>query len=314
MSPKVKNIQRSAALVLCALLALLLAGCRVQITVSSVDSLVGEEYPDAQRYRVGPLTYDAAQVKAVEVYWRSGQVELTESEDATLTARESGTLPADAAMHWLLDSGVLRIRFCASNAEIRVDPSDKYLRLAVPRGIDLSVHTTAAPIKAEALTQNSVLLSAHSGDMELGAVTAQTVDLSASSGSIRAAGVSAQTLSCKTSSGSTHIAAVSAPSLTCTASSGSVTLGAVTSDSARITTRSGAVLLALTQATNADIQTSSGKVALTLPAAGAEVLYTTHSGTLTATPASTRKGDLYVFGPGESQIRVETASGNLFIQ
>lgn len=99
MSPKVKKIQRSAALVLCALLALLLAGCRVQITVSSLDSLVGEEYPDARRYQVGPLTYDAAQVKAVEVYWRSGQVELAESEGATLSARESGAaLSADASM------------------------------------------------------------------------------------------------------------------------------------------------------------------------------------------------------------------------
>ena len=47
---------------------------------------------------------------------------------------------------------------------------------------------------------------------------------------------------------------------------------------------------------------------------GAEVLYTSSSGKLLTDRAYDRKGDLYVFGEGTSNITVETASGNLRIQ
>ena len=43
---------------------------------------------------------------------------------------------------------------------------------------------------------------------------------------------------------------------------------------------------------------------------GAEVLYTSISGKLLTDRAYDRKGDLYVFGEGTSNITVETASGN----
>ena len=47
---------------------------------------------------------------------------------------------------------------------------------------------------------------------------------------------------------------------------------------------------------------------------GAEVLYTSSSGKLLTDRAYDRKGDLYVFGEGVSNITVETTSGNLKIQ
>ena len=101
-------------------------------------------------------------------------------------------------------------RFCKSGAKIAVDATDKHLSLEVPKGIDISVHTTSALVKAGDLNQNSVLIAALSGSTKLGTVTAETVDLSSSSGSICAASLSAQSLKCSAASGSVNIGVVSA--------------------------------------------------------------------------------------------------------
>lgn len=302
-------------LLLCSLVIAMLSGCRVNISVGTNDALTGETYPDAEKYQTGAFTYNTADIKAVEVYWRSGEVEITESDNSELHVKESGgELPEDTAMHYLLDDGVLRIRFCKSGAKIQVNATDKHLSLEVPKGIDLSVHTTSALVKADDLNQNSILIAALSGHTELGTVTADTVDLSSSSGSICAASLSAQSLKCSASSGSVDIGVISVETLDCSTSSGDVTMDSVVSETANITTSSGSVELTLAKVPSAEIYTSSGTVSLLLEASGAEVLYTTNSGKLLTDHAYDRKGDLYVFDEGASNITVETSSGNLKIQ
>ena len=61
----------------------------------------------------------------VEVYWRSGEVKIVESDRPQLSVRESGgELAEDIAMHSLLEDGILRIRFCQSGAEVYVNPAE----------------------------------------------------------------------------------------------------------------------------------------------------------------------------------------------
>jgi DUF4097 and DUF4098 domain-containing protein YvlB len=302
-------------LLLLCVFAVMLSGCQVRISVGTNDNLTGEDYPNAEKYHTGAFTYNAADIKAVEVYWRSGEVEITESDKAKLHVRESGgELPEGTAMHHFLDDSVLRIRFCKSGAKIVVDATDKHLSLEVPKGIDISIHTTSALVKAVDLNQNSVLIAALSGSTELGIVTADTIDLSSSSGSIHADSISAQSLKCSAASGAVDIGAVSTQTLECSTSSGGVTMHGITAETAKITASSGSVELALTKVPSAEIYTSSGTVNLALGNGGAEVLYTSSSGKLLTDHAYDRKGDLYVFGEGTSNITVETASGNLKIQ
>jgi DUF4097 and DUF4098 domain-containing protein YvlB len=304
------------AFLLICVFAVMLSGCQVHISVGVNDNLTGEDYSNAEKYQTGAFTYNADDIKAVEVYWRSGEVEITESDDAKLHVKESGgELPEDTAMHYFLDDGVLRIRFCKSGAKIVVDAADKHLRLEVPKGIDLSVHTTAALVKADSLNQNNILIAALSGSTELGTVTADTIDLSSSSGSICADSLSAQSLKCSAASGSVNIGVVSVETLGCSTSSGNVTMDSVVSETANITTSSGSVDLTLAKVPSAEIHTSSGTVSLLLAGGGAEVLHTTNSGKLLTDRAYDRKGDLlYVFDEGASSITVETSSGNLKIQ
>lgn len=278
------------------LTAVLLSGCEFHASVGIGNYVTGERYPNAEAYQTGAFTYEADTVNSVEIYWRSGEVEIVESDRAELSGYESGgELPEDTAMHYLLEDGTLRIRFCESGAKIQVNPNDKHLTIEVPKGIDLSLHTTSAPVKADTLEQNSILISAHSGSTELGTVKAESLDLSSSSGSIRADSISAQTLKCNTSSGSVRI-------------------DGLETDMADLETSSGCVDLVLTAASQVDIRTSSGKTSLRLPEGGAGIAYTASSGKLHTEMTFERKGDLYVFGNGESKITVDSSSGNLEIQ
>ena len=278
------------------LAAILLSGCELHISFGIGGYVTGESYSNAEAYQTGAFTYEADEVKSIEIYWRSGEVELIESDEAELSARESGgELPEEAAMHYLLEDGTLRIRFCESGAKLQVHSNDKRLTIEIPKGIDLSVHTTSSPIKADALHQNSILISAHSGRTELGSAEAESIDLSSSSGSIRAESISAQTLKCSTSSGSVQIDALAA-------------------ERVDVETSSGSVDLTFTAAVQADIRTSSGRASLRLPEGGAEIAYSASSGTLHAAENFEQKGDLYVFGKGENRITVRSSSGSLVIR
>ena len=278
------------------LAAILFSGCELHISFGIGGYVTGESYSNAEAYQTGAFTYEADEVKSIEIYWRSGEVELIESDEAELSARESGgELPEEAAMHYLLEDGTLRIRFCESGAKLQVHSNDKRLTIEIPKGIDLSVHTTSSPIKADALHQNSILISAHSGRTELGSAEAKSIDLSSSSGSIRAESISAQTLKCSTSSGSVQINALAA-------------------ERVDVETSSGSVDLTFTAAVQADIRTSSGRTSLRLPEGGAEIAYSASSGTLHAAGNFEQNGDLYVFGRGESRITVKSSSGSLVIR
>lgn len=103
------RIKKTAAvLLLCLLTAALLSGCYFRISFGLDDVGAGAYQPDE-------LTYDAALVRAVEVYWHSGEAARIESDHAERGAYESGSeLQEGAAMRGFPDGKVLRIRFCAS--------------------------------------------------------------------------------------------------------------------------------------------------------------------------------------------------------
>ncbi len=145
-------------------------------------------------------------------------------------------------------------------------------------------------------------------------MTANRVDLSGSSGSIQLGRLSAPSLKCRTSSGSVDLGTVSAKTLECAASSGNVVIRSVLADEVSVTTSSGRVELALADAPSVSVRTSSGTVCAMLPEGGAEVSFSSGSGSLHTDRSYTRRGDLYVFGEGATQLAVETSSGNLEIR
>lgn len=57
------------------LVAVLLSGCRLNISIGIDD------------YLTGAFTYEADKVARIEIYWRSGEVEIIESDSAELSVR-----------------------------------------------------------------------------------------------------------------------------------------------------------------------------------------------------------------------------------
>ena len=79
------------------LVAVLLSGCRLNISICIDD------------YLTGAFTYEADKMERIEIYWRSGEVEIVESDSAELSVRESGTVFAyTASSADFIQRGLLR--------------------------------------------------------------------------------------------------------------------------------------------------------------------------------------------------------------
>ena len=302
----------AGALALC----LLLAGCVRSGPIGELIDLTGDVYPDAERYSTGDFSLPAADVDELVICWRTGRVELVQTEDGVLSASESGPIASeDAALRWLLDGRTLYIQFCAPGARVRARAETKHLRVNLPAGLDLTVNTTSADVLADRLDQRSVSVSAFSGGLLLGSVTAGRVELSTSSGDQRLADIAADTLSMNSTSGSLTVSGSAgiAGEFRCGSTSGSVDLRGVGADLVAVSTASGGVRLELLRCPALSVDTTSGTVKLALPAGGARVEYATSSGSLhTGLPHSVDGGVLY-FGSGESRAAVTTTSGDLYI-
>lgn len=240
------------------LLGTLLSGCSIQQGPVGVgNSITGEVYPNADQYKTGAFTYQADTISEIEVYWRSGEVEVVESNCASLNVCESGEeLDTLSVMRSMQDSDVLKIQFCASGVKINVRPEEKHLRLEIPPGIKLSIHATATNIKTTELNQERVQISVFSGNTELGAVNASSVDLSSSAGTITAD-------------------AITAPEIRVNTSSGSVQLKRVISDTVDAGSTAGCFDLEILSANAVAVHTQSGFTTLTLPADGIQLFFDT---------------------------------------
>ncbi len=209
----------------------------------------------------------------------------------------------------------LKIRFCQSGVkQLIIDSADKHLSLEVPKNIDVSLHTTSADIKANSLEQKSLLVSAHSGNTELGTVTVDSADLSSSSGNVSAKSMAAKTLKCAVTSGSVSFESISANEINCATTSGNVDMYRVSAEKASLATTSGKIDYAPKSVQNTDISSTSGSVDLKVPSNGAELSFASISGKLRTDLSYGRKGDLYVFGNGQSSVSVSTTSGDVTVK
>ena len=148
------------------------------------QEIFGVAYPDADKYTAGGFSYNAADLSALEINWRFGQVELVESASDTLRVSESGQLDDEMAVHWMMDNGTLRIQFGASNGRVDTDDDNKYLTVEIPKGIDIRINTASADVEADTLEQKSIEVKSASGDVDLENVMAERMEVTTASGDI----------------------------------------------------------------------------------------------------------------------------------
>lgn len=285
-------MKKIISLILAFLCASMLTGCNFGINFVNRYG----NYADASKYSVGDFTYNAKDVNTVEINWVGGEIEIVQSENATLSVTENGeTLDSEEQMHYYIRNGKLIIHYCESGHFGEINSAKKKLRVEIPEGAELDIDNVSADITLGEINVSDFELTNVSGDVTFAGITAKDIDIEIVSGKIDAKSVCARTFSVNGVSGNINAAKIDA-------------------DEIDIEIVSGKTELVLARACEVDISGVSGNVKITLPEGiGTEVELDSASGNLHSDRDYTKKGDTYFFGGGEAKIDVETVSGELYI-
>ena len=314
---------------ICALMLMILL-----LTLCACGFNGGVSYPNADKYAIGSFTYDAVHVKAVEINWTAGIVELRESQEARLSVNETTDgLTQDQQMRWWLDGSTLRIQYWKSGYTGTLNNKVKRIEVEIPKDISLTVKVTSGELKAGNHQLKDVKITATSGDIQLGAINADDMEIQATSGTIQTGAVRvqkqfkagctsgtiklenamAEKITLDMTSGSITSGPIDASaSLTANCTSGKLKLNAVKTPSAALNTTSGDIDLGVYQCGEVKISTTSGDVTLTaIHGSGMTVDFKTNSGSLNKKKEKDQKNYHEIIGNGESKVTVSTASGDL---
>ena len=266
--------------------------------VSGCNNMTVETYENAEEFRAGNFSCEAADIKAIEIYWRSGKVNIEDTDEKPVSVSESGEkLSEKQQLHYCLKDGILEIRFAMSGEKLNISPEDKWLQVKIPQGIDLKVHSTSADVTEEKLEHDNILIATMSGKIDVAEVRGSNVDFSSNSGNIENAAITADTLSVGTSSGQVECKSVEV-------------------DKAGVKSNGGNISFEDIMDSNINVSTTSGDVVLRLPEDGVTVEYATDSGRFRFKTQQEyeKTGDLYRFGKGNADLKVQSSSGDLKIE
>ncbi len=270
-----------------------LTGCKIGINFNNRYG----NYADAGKYSVGSFTYSAECVDTVEINWVYGEIEIVQSELAELSVTENGEgLDSEEQLHHYIRDGKLIIHYCESGHRGKINSAKKKLRVEIPVDVDIDIDTVGADITAGEMNVEDFGLTNVSGNAKFAGITAaRDIDIEIVSGSIEAEHITAR-------------------SFTVEGVSGDIDVEKISADEIDVQIVSGKTKLVLAKACDIDISGVSGNVKITLPEGiGAEVELESVSGELHSDKDYTKKGDTYTFGAGETEIKVETVSGELYI-
>ena len=152
-----------------------------------------ERYDQAELYTAGDFTYAATDVKAVDIDWINGSIEIVQTDSAELSVTETSVKDIHKTFHHYLDGTTLKIKFCEAGAKTKVDNEFKKLRVEIPASIHLEIDSVSAPITIGEATLASLSVETVSGKLTAENIHAQKVDIESTTGNI-SLGLSAQTI------------------------------------------------------------------------------------------------------------------------
>lgn len=335
-----KKIIITAALLLVA--AMILSSCTININGFSLYDV----YSNADKYTAGSFEYGRSEIKKVVIDWVSGRVEVEEDNGETLKVYEdSESLEEAKRIHYYIDNGVLRIRFCASGYNGTFTPDEieknKTVHVNIPDGIDVEINTVSAtvwlytahpytsPAASKTVTAKplSVKIATTSGDVDTGKFECGKATFTSVSGEIKTGALICDEGKIETVSGTLNILGT-VKSLTAKSISGDITFIGYATENAKFESVSGGIFAKGNIASisaksvsgavevggifeNATVYTTSGNVTITDFSGTLEFKST--SGKLKSDIPHTEDGGTYKFGDGEYTAKVSTVSGNLTI-
>ena len=157
-----------------------------------LGSFSGYTYQHSDRYTAGGGSLDAGAVNAIDIDWVSGSIEVTAYQGNTVTFSETAkrTLSEKDQLHYYLDNGTLRIRFCGPTRRGFVSrQNNKSLSLLVPEGLlldALDVETVSASVDVSGVDAHEIDIENISGSTTLSSVHGNALDFETVSGSLQA--------------------------------------------------------------------------------------------------------------------------------
>ena len=282
-----------------------LCGCR-DITIpgyngkvfDGANSLGMSDY-DTTGYSVGNATIgDGAD--NLEIDWVSGEVTIKEHDEDTIIIEEisKNTLEDDDKMRYIVEDGILKIRFCRNNFNNR---AKKDLVVTIPKGKQFG----------------KFIYDSASGNLNFDELYVDIFDADSASGKITGRKLIATgEVNIDTASGATEITeAFAATKLDVDTNSGAVVVkNAEVTDEIKINLASGKVDIGLVKMCDVDIDAASSNVTLSVPKdASFTVDYDSASGKLNMECSASILDGKYTVGDGEYSVKVDTASGDLNI-
>ena len=265
-------MKRLICMILIAVLTLSAFGCGVIRMVT--------KYADAEKYTAGGFSYQADQVKAIDLDWAAGDVTL-KNGSGTCAVSESGdgSLVTSEKLHWWLDGTTLRIKYCESGYRHLIRSTKKHLTLEIPASVNLDIDVASGKVQSSTpLEAASLEIDTASGGISLGELTAGKAEIDSASGGIA-------------------IERISAEKLTIDVASGGVTLGVGDCKTVSVESASGSIVLKLLD-----------------PEKGATVRVSQLSGSFDCKLPMTKDGKTYRIGSGAVEIKVESASGSVTVE
>ena len=293
---------------------------------------MGMVYNDADKYTAGSLTYNSSDINRVEVHWVSGSVDIKQGEGELHVSEANENLSEDEQMHWMISDGTLYIQFCKSGHFFN-SFEKKELHLEIPRGVQIDVETTSADIFADELDVKKAGINTVSGKARFGNFSGEEIGFNATSGDINvdlikcaALGVntvsgnasfgsfSGEELGFNTTSGNLNADSLECASLGVNTVSGDAKIGGMKADRADFSSTSGNVILSLLKPAEIKVNTTSGKTHLSLNDAGAKIHLSGVSAKFVSKLEYTKNGDEYTIGSGETEVRVSSTSGDVYVE
>ena len=337
-----KKVIISAALILVA--AMILSSCTININGISMYDV----YANADKYETGSFEYGRSEIKKVVIDWVSGRVEVEEDNGETLIVYEdSESLEEAKRVHYFIDDGVLRIRFCASGytgtfTHDEID-KNKTVSVSVPEKIDVEINTVSADVAIFKKSENtvydnpntvttareqSVKIATTSGDIKMGSLSCNDIKFSSVSGDVTVGKIKCKDAKFESTSGDVSVIG-SFTTLDAKSVSGSMSFDVSGCTSAKIESVSGDIetsgsITSLTaKAISGDIKVNAVFAEADLSATSGDITIGKFGGTLTFSTASgklktniphTEDDKKYTFGDSGQTAKVGTVSGNLYVE
>jgi DUF4097 and DUF4098 domain-containing protein YvlB len=242
------------------------------------------------------FTYNASDIKKVDITWVGGEIEIVSSDSAELSVSENSEgLDDDAKMHYYIKDGKLTIHYSKALYREEIDTTKKHLRVEVPEGIEIDIDNINADISIGEMALGEIKLTNVSGGVKFSSLAANEIEIENVDGAVTANEFIADEVSAESVSGEINISKISANEINFKTVSGKTTFG-------------------VTKKSEVEFSGVSGNVEINIPDdIGATVEFSTMSGKFSSEKTHKTSNKTYTFGSGEIQIAIETMSGNLHI-